>query len=597
MVLSVVPNASEDLAGGEDACWNEDPGKLPVLSYGFCCSKGRRPQNEDRVMARPRLNGNSESNLYGVFDGHGGARAAEFAAEDMPRRVASRLQKGNLEVANGLALFQDVFKETDAAFCRQANAQQLRDGCTACVALVSGTDLFCASAGDSRAFLFRYGSALPISLAHKPGDKSEVSRIEAAGGQVVNVDGVMRVNGDLSTSRSLGDAHMKACIIPDPAVSHRKLTPGDEFLVIATDGLWDVCTSHRACDMMTSIGDAKRAARMLVDLALHQGTFDNVGVVVVDLRSLFTRDVPKGNPLVPLNMPQRIKSMADQMLESVDLFKLDQLHAGWLLKQSRGGVLLEKRWQKRWFVMQMVADSVVTEGSLHRKFIKKVFLLSYFDSEAESTRKAPRKPCVIDPAVGASREAHLDRTGRHCFSLWEASTSTPFILGAGSEEQANVWVGKLNHLFATHGFEKGSTAISAANLQRTLTSMEASDPNSMQASCGTKQMTLPNGMAFNGEFDGPVQVQRTMTGGLAAIGGGWQLSGTKLAQMDTNTVGFPGLGLMNPQQALFFGLPAGSAVVEPRGPLMGEARRDSMTALGAVPMRFSVIDESQLGTM
>jgi len=57
VVVSVAPNLSEDIHGGEDAHWNEDPGTAPVLAYGYCCSKGRRGGNEDRVMAKPRLNG------------------------------------------------------------------------------------------------------------------------------------------------------------------------------------------------------------------------------------------------------------------------------------------------------------------------------------------------------------------------------------------------------------------------------------------------------------------------------------------------------------------------------------------------------------
>ena len=128
------------MEGGEDAYWNEDPGKAPVLAYGYCCSKGRRPGNEDRIMVKPRLNGchpnsrnslklafflwgtsssprtvsrNSENNLYGVFDGHGGPRAADFAAEDIPRRIAARMQQGQgvVGAAQGLSLFQEVFQQ------------------------------------------------------------------------------------------------------------------------------------------------------------------------------------------------------------------------------------------------------------------------------------------------------------------------------------------------------------------------------------------------------------------------------------------------------------------------------------------------------
>jgi protein phosphatase 1L len=53
------------------------------------------------------------------------------------------------------------------------------------------------------------------------------------------LDGVARVCGVISTSRSLGDAPLKRFVIPDPDVGCRRVRRGDDFLIIGTDGLWD----------------------------------------------------------------------------------------------------------------------------------------------------------------------------------------------------------------------------------------------------------------------------------------------------------------------------------------------------------------------
>jgi serine/threonine protein phosphatase PrpC len=53
------------------------------------------------------------------------------------------------------------------------------------------------------------------------------------------MDGVARVCGVISTSRSLGDAPLKRFVIPDPDVGCRRVRRGDDFLIIGTDGLWD----------------------------------------------------------------------------------------------------------------------------------------------------------------------------------------------------------------------------------------------------------------------------------------------------------------------------------------------------------------------
>ena len=75
-------------------------------------------------------------------------------------------------------------------------------GCTAVVALMRGTELFVANAGDSRCVVSRGGKALDMSVDHKPEDKPEHDRIKKAGGRVTE-DG--RVNGGLNLSRAIGN--------------------------------------------------------------------------------------------------------------------------------------------------------------------------------------------------------------------------------------------------------------------------------------------------------------------------------------------------------------------------------------------------------
>ena len=50
-------------------------------------------------------------------------------------------------------------------------------GCTAVVALIKGSTLYVANAGDSRCVLGRKGTALPMSFDHKPENNEELRRI------------------------------------------------------------------------------------------------------------------------------------------------------------------------------------------------------------------------------------------------------------------------------------------------------------------------------------------------------------------------------------------------------------------------------------
>ncbi len=78
-------------------------------------------------------------------------------------------------------------------------------GCTAVVALITASEVYCANSGDSRCVLGRDGKAIELSEDHKPDNLPEKSRIEKAGGFVEE----NRVKGILNLSRSLGDLEYK----------------------------------------------------------------------------------------------------------------------------------------------------------------------------------------------------------------------------------------------------------------------------------------------------------------------------------------------------------------------------------------------------
>uniref|UniRef100_A0A146KPM3 protein-serine/threonine phosphatase n=1 Tax=Lygus hesperus TaxID=30085 RepID=A0A146KPM3_LYGHE len=130
-------------------------------------------------------------------------------------------------------------------------------GCTAVVALVTKDKLFVANAGDSRAVLSRNGTAVDLSVDHKPEDAIELKRIQNAGGKVTN-DG--RVNGGLNLSRALGDHFYKRSAdldareqmitaLPDVVVETLDRST-DEFIVLACDGIWNSMSSQEVVDFV-----------------------------------------------------------------------------------------------------------------------------------------------------------------------------------------------------------------------------------------------------------------------------------------------------------------------------------------------------------
>ncbi|KAI9736131.1 MAG: Protein phosphatase 2C 1 [Cirrosporium novae-zelandiae] len=138
--------------------------------------------------------------------------------------------------------------------------------------------LYTANVGDARIVLCRNGKALRLSYDHKGSDENEGKRIANAGGLILN----NRVNGVLAVTRALGDSYMKDLVTGHPYTTETVIQPDmDEFLILACDGLWDVCTDQEAVDLIRNQTDPQAASKVLVDHAMSRFSTDNVTVMIV----------------------------------------------------------------------------------------------------------------------------------------------------------------------------------------------------------------------------------------------------------------------------------------------------------------------------
>lgn len=157
--------------------------------------------------------------------------------------------------------------------------------------------ILAANIGDSRAVLSRDNKAWDLSRDHKPDDPVERSRIEDLGGKVIwcgDTDefgqpiedtGVYRVNGNLALARAIGDRSERPHVTADPEIISVDVEEGDQFVIIATDGLWDVMESADAVNFVKlSLKERiskDKIAQVMVQEALRLGTWDNVTVVII----------------------------------------------------------------------------------------------------------------------------------------------------------------------------------------------------------------------------------------------------------------------------------------------------------------------------
>jgi serine/threonine protein phosphatase PrpC len=124
--------------------------------------------------------------------------------------------------------------------------------------------------------------------------------------------------GDATTvamSRSLGDFDFKRqedlprnqqAVVPEPDIVHHPRSEGDAYLVLATDGVFDVMTSREvgefvyvraAAELSSGPWDAvlPRVADQLLCKCLMRGSQDNMSVVIADLNDI-TRALSSTQP-------------------------------------------------------------------------------------------------------------------------------------------------------------------------------------------------------------------------------------------------------------------------------------------------------------
>lgn len=250
-----------------------------------------------------------------IFDGHGGAGAANYAATNLITHIEETGQWEQYVRSGakdphllGEALSQ-AFLDLDAALrVRQSTDNFDSSGCTSVTAMITPGFIVCANAGDSRCVLGTNKASRPMSEDHKPTDDLERRRIESAGGRVQ----WKRVDGDLAVSRAFGDfqyktrsdlgpREQKVSCFPDITIQER--SPQDEVLLLACDGLWDVMSSDEAIVTIRNIFSEGANSMVLVaeemlEIALHKGSKDNISAVVVKLpgavikEGRFSNEVP-----------------------------------------------------------------------------------------------------------------------------------------------------------------------------------------------------------------------------------------------------------------------------------------------------------------
>jgi len=288
------------------------------VRFGVHSIQNQRSEMEDAHRAvlgaescSPSLRGQAEMQLgnlsyFAVFDGHGGAKAAEFSSERLFALLVENRDELLLEPEKAL---QKAFAQTEADWLSLAVQEDLMDGTTAAVVVVDRMAGRCivGNVGDSEIVLggrLLDGSTFAQAITevhHLKRSEAEAKRITDMGGRVWKGRlGHPKISPQvlsLSVSRAIGDLFFKddkftggvaSGLTADPYINSLEVFNGSmqqEFLLIGCDGLWDTVTYEEAANLVLtkfSAGEEPQAiSEALVRLARDAGSMDNITVMVV----------------------------------------------------------------------------------------------------------------------------------------------------------------------------------------------------------------------------------------------------------------------------------------------------------------------------
>jgi serine/threonine protein phosphatase PrpC len=271
------------------------------------------PAVPDKDEKSPKAANLGAFSYFGVFDGHGGARAAEFTSEQLFQILCRDTESLKADPKQALA---QAFRANEQEWLDAARQNEWMDGTTAAVALVDrsrkeGREGRCivGNVGDSEVLLgTRLADGDPdyvilTEVHHLKRNAQETARVQGLGGRVwhgrLGHPTISPQVLSLSVSRAIGDMFFKddtythgqaSGLIAEPFVTTCEVCGEgvvEQFLLLACDGLWDTVSYKQANEFVfASLAKGESASVIcegLTTLARTTGSCDNITVMLAVL--------------------------------------------------------------------------------------------------------------------------------------------------------------------------------------------------------------------------------------------------------------------------------------------------------------------------
>ncbi|ERM96236.1 hypothetical protein AMTRI_Chr09g14870 [Amborella trichopoda] len=302
-----VHTGGSDVVGRQDGLlWYKDTGQHLNGDFSMAVVQANNlleDQSQIESGSLSSLESGPHGTFVGIYDGHGGPETSRYINDHLfphLKKFSSEQQTMSADV------IRKAYQATEEGFLSLVTKQwstkpQIAAVGSCClVGVISGGNLYIANLGDSRAVLGRLVkatgevAAIQLSAEHNAGIESvrqELQSLHPDDSQIVVLKhSVWRVKGLIQVSRSIGDVYLKKAefnreplyakfrlpdpirrpiLSADPAISLHPLQPHDQFLIFASDGLWEHLSNQEAVDIVHN-HPRNGSARRLVKAALQE---------------------------------------------------------------------------------------------------------------------------------------------------------------------------------------------------------------------------------------------------------------------------------------------------------------------------------------
>ena len=258
-----------------------NPNAKSVISFSYNEDKNIKSKMEDFHLIIDNFMSSNKKGYFSLFDGHGidCIEPIKYAICRFPNILIENLQNSNYNIEQSLI---NSFKKIDDELKQYKQIDNC--GSTATIILIDKelNLIYSANVGDSKSILINKNKTYQnLTTEHKvESNYEENERIKKLGGLIFNG----RLFGQLVLSRALGDFSLKNNgLISIPSIHKIVLNEDDCFIVIASDGIWDVLSEDDITNICidNSNLNCDELGKFIVKKAIDMGSEDNISCIIV----------------------------------------------------------------------------------------------------------------------------------------------------------------------------------------------------------------------------------------------------------------------------------------------------------------------------